>query len=306
MSGRRPVGGFPFFIVGSARSGTTLLRLMLNAHPAVTVPPESRFIVELHTGASVVDASSFLDRLDTHKQFLAWDLPIDAVAHEIGPVDRLPYSEAIAAAYSAYAHVQGKTRWGDKTPRYVERIPLIASLFPDSLFVHLVRDGRDVALSYADVPFGPKTVGSAARLWAKRVRAGIEHGRPLGDERYLELHYENMVDDAEGRAKLLCDFLHLDFDPGMLDYTERARSAVLDRARHYNPHVLDKPIKRTRSWEEDMAEDHIEMFEAIAGDVLTHLGYPRRYRQPSPRKRLEAALSRDPLPVGRLRSRRRV
>ena len=66
----------------------------------------------------------------------------------------------------------GKARWGDKTPRYVESIPFISGLFPDARFVHLVRDGRDVALSYANVPFGPKTVARAASLWAKRVRKG--------------------------------------------------------------------------------------------------------------------------------------
>jgi hypothetical protein len=299
------MNGFPFFIIGSARSGTTLLRLMLNAHPGVAVPPESRFITELSSGTSDVDVSDFIGRLASHKQFATWDLPIEAVENEIEQTGRIRYADAIAATYIAYARVHGKSRWGDKTPRYVEHIPEIAALFPDARFVHLVRDGRNVALSYADVPFGPKTVGSAARLWRRRVLTGREHGRALGEHRYLELRYEDLVEDAEGRTKALCEFLHLDFDAGMLDYTERARDAVLDRAERYNPHVMEKPITRTRSWEKDMAPALIEVFEAVAGDALALLEYPRRHPDPSTKSRLIGALSRDRLPFARLPKRGR-
>src|SRR3712207_1470296 len=154
--------GPPFFIVGSARSGTTLLRLMLNAHPSVAVPPESRFVVELWTGAERVNVAQLLAKLAAHTRFQAWDLPIEMVEHELEGVTGAPYATAIEAAYQAYARGSGKSRWGDKTPRYVESIPLLAKLWPDSRFVHLVRDGRNVALSYADVPFGPKNVVKAA------------------------------------------------------------------------------------------------------------------------------------------------
>ena len=297
--------GFPFFIVGSARSGTTLLRLMLNAHPAVAVPPESRFITELRSGTAEVEVTDFLNRLASHRQFAAWDLPIEAVENEIGQIGRIPYADAIAAAYVAYARVHGKSRWGDKTPRYVEHIPEIAALFPDARIIHLVRDGRNVALSYADVPFGPKTIGSAARLWRRRVLTGREHGGVLGENRYVELRYEDLVEDPEGRTKALCEFLHLDFDAGMLDYTERARDAVLDRAERYNPHVMEKPITRTRSWEQDMDPPLIEVFEAVAGDALTLLDYERRHPDPSAKSRLIAALSRDRLPFARLPKRGR-
>lgn len=290
----------PFFIVGSARSGTTLLRLMLNAHRDVAVPPESRFVTELWTGSSDVDAARFLDALESHARFRAWELPIDAVRAEIGPVTTLPYADAIAAAYRAYAHARGKSRWGDKTPRYVEHIPFLARLFPDGRFVHLVRDGRNVALSYADVPFGPKNVAQAADLWARRVSAGVDAGRSLEPGRYIEMRYEDLVHDVEGRTRALCDFLDLSFDEGMLDYTERSRSDVLPRAAKYNPKVTQRPIARTRSWEDAMPARHVAVFESIAGPVLAQLGYPIRNPAPGPFVRLEAALGRAGLPLGRL------
>ncbi|MDQ3645989.1 MAG: sulfotransferase, partial [Actinomycetota bacterium] len=187
-----------------------------------------------------------------------------------------------------------------KTPRYVEHIPFLADLFPDARFVHLVRDGRNVALSYADVPFGPKTVSEAARLWARRVSAGMAAGRTLPPGRYIELCYEDLVEDPEGEAKGLCTFLELPFDADMLDYTERARDAVLPRASRYNPHLTEKPSTRTRAWQEDMPPSQVEMFEAVAGPVLSELGYQRRFPSPRLRTRVASSLARAGIPVGRL------
>jgi hypothetical protein len=290
---------FPFFVVGSARSGTTMLRLMLNAHPEVAVPPESRFIVDLYRGSDEVDVPTLLTELEQYTRFTAWELPIEAVRRELDDVSRPSFPDVMRAVYRAYARLQGKSRWGDKTPRYVENLDLLAHLFPDARFIHLIRDGRNVALSYADVPFGPKTIAAAADLWARRVKAGMAVGRRLA-HRYIEMRYEDLVEDAAGEIKSLCEFLELEFDPGMLDYTERAREAVLPRAAIYNPNVTREPISNVRSWETGMSSYRIEVFEAVAGPVLSDLGYPRRYPAPGRRARLAAALGRFGLPVGRL------
>lgn len=294
--------GIRFFIVGSARSGTTLLRLMLNAHSEVAVPPESRFVVELWEGKPEVDLEELLHRLEGHPRFEAWDTPLDSVREELG-AGTVRYVDAIAAVYRAYAHLHGKVIFGDKTPRYVENMPLLAELYPEARFVHLVRDGRNVALSYANVPFGPKNVVKAADLWAKRVLAGIEHGKRLGPERYTELRYEQLVDDAEGRVKALCDFLKIDFDPGMLDYTEKARSAVLPKAQRYNQKVTGGITKNARSWEHDMEPGHVQLFEAAQGDVLSQLGYPVRNSKAGITTRLAVQAARAGAPVGKLSKR---
>jgi hypothetical protein len=296
------MGAAPFFIVGSARSGTTLLRLMLNTHPKVAVPPESRFIVELWSGEEVVEVDELLAKLDRDKRFQTWDLPIATVKQELGDKTFAPYTEVIEAAYNAYARVQRKSRWGDKTPRYVNNIPLLADLWPDARFIHLIRDGRNVALSYADVPFGPKNVATAAKLWSARVQAGLRDGRALGGKHYIEINYEDLVEDAEGETRDLCEFLELDFDPGMLDYTEGAGGAVLSRATLYNPHVTQPPNPKLRSWEQSMPDDQVEIFEAVAGDVLSELGYGRRFPAPSAVARARAFLGTMGLTVGRLRT----
>ncbi|MDQ3751458.1 MAG: sulfotransferase [Actinomycetota bacterium] len=297
----------PFFIVGSARSGTTLLRLMLNAHPEVAIPPESRFISEMWRGKPEVEVEPVLDALARHDRFRLWELPIEEVRADLdgrGSGRVAPYTEVMEAPYRAWARRRDKPLWGDKTPRYVESIPLLAGLWAPARFVHLVRDGRNVALSYADVAFGPKIVAKAARLWARRVRAGIEAGRGLEPGRYLQMRYEDLVEDTERHARTLCGFLGLSFDPVVLDYVERGRDAVLPRAAANNPNVTRPLMTQTRSWEQAMPEGQVEVFEAVAGQVLSELGYPRRYPEPSGAATRRARLGRLGIPVDRLPSSR--
>lgn len=289
-----------FFIVGSARSGTTLLRTMLNTHTEVAVPPESRFIVELYQGADDVVVDDFLRSLQEHKRWRTWDLPIESVAAELEGAAHASYAGALEACYQAFAHSRKKKVYGDKTPRYVEHMDFLHRLWPEARFVHVVRDGREVALSYADVPFGPKTVARAARLWARRVNRGISAGRALPGGLYHELRYERLVDHAEASARDLTTFLGIEFDPAMLEPGRRAGGEVLARASMYNPHVTGK-ITRTRSWSEQMPKSQIEMFEAVAGDTLDALGYERRFPRPSPAARLSAGLGLAGAPIGRLK-----
>jgi hypothetical protein len=82
--------------------------------------------------------------------------------------------------------------------------------------------------------------------------------------------------------------------------TERAREFVLDRAARFNPRVTEPPTPGTRSWEKDMSPSQVEVFEALAGDVLSELAYPRRYPRPRLQARLRAILGRTGLPIDRL------
>lgn len=273
----------------------------MNAHPEIAVPPESRFITELHRGEDEVEVDDFLQRLAAHKRFEAWELPIDAVREQLGGLSRASYADAISATYIAYAQAQGKSRWGDKTPRYVEHIPELAELFPDSRFIHLIRDGRDVALSYADVPFGPKNVAKAAELWANRVAKGMRDGRVLERGRYIEIMYTDLVEDNEGEIKDICAFVGVPFVPSMLD-PEQTQKGALARADKYNPNVKGEAKRRVRSWKTDMPPEHVEIFEAVAGDVLSELGFERRYPTPSATARLKAKAALAGLPGTKIRS----
>ena len=127
---------FPF-VVGHGRSGTTLLRLMLNAHPELAIPNESHFIPHLagrwrtwsDTGQNRTEALA--DALKRHYRFVSWGLPDSEVRRTLADADPRTYAEAIRSVYALYAGHQGKRRYGDKTPSYVLKMPVLAGLFPE-------------------------------------------------------------------------------------------------------------------------------------------------------------------------------
>src|SRR4051794_17280172 len=131
----------PFFIVGVPRSGTTLLRQMLRGHPRLAVPPESHFVPAALNAPSGAAALELILR-DEH--FADWQVDAADVRRRATTSDMTPAS-VVRAAFETYAQAQGRPRWGDKTPAYVLHMPLLAEAFPGARFVHIIRDGRDVA-----------------------------------------------------------------------------------------------------------------------------------------------------------------
>ena len=186
------------------------------------------------------------------------------------------YSEAVRRLYGLYAGQRGKTRYGDKTQSNIHHLPLLADLFPEAKFVHAVRDGRDVALAHTD---GTK-IEQVAVSWKRRVTAGREAGAALGPDRYIESRFEELIDDTESAVRRLCVFLGLPFDPQMLTYYERAGDIVSTTAvpdRHKD--IFLPPTKGLRDWRLELSDDQVARFEALAGPLLTELGYERKFEK---------------------------
>jgi hypothetical protein len=287
----------PFFVVGSARSGTTLLRVMLERHPDVAIPPESHFIPKLWerrgrygAGDRLERPREFLRDLASDSRFRSWDLPIQAVADELELVERPTFAQGIEAAFVAFAKADGKTRWGDKTPKYVDHIPLISRLFPDARFVHLVRDGRDVALSVLDMERLHAHAATAAKVWARQVAGGREAGRALGDERYLELRYEDLLEDGPGEIRRVCAFLGIPFRQAMLKHEDGALERIPERQRGMHRRISLPPTKGLRDWRSQMSSDELAEWEAVAGPQLEAFGYRRAASLPGLITRMKARL----------------
>jgi hypothetical protein len=283
----------PFlFIVGYGRSGTTLVRAMLDAHPEVAIPDESHFVVPMlsrprrYSREGGFDAERFTADLVAHFGFRGWRLPPDEAraAFRAEPPRSVP--DGLRLAYRLYARHHGKPRYGDKTPIHVLHVPLLARGFPEARFVHVLRDGRDVACSYLDQSFGPGTVAEAAVRWKRAVRRGRRAGGRLGPGRYRELRYEELVEAPERHLRDICAFLDLGFDPAMLRYHEGERVAT-ERPHYRN--VARPPTRGLRDWRREMSPDAVATFEAIAGGVLEDLGYPRGAGRLAPEARARAA-----------------
>ena len=284
----------PLIVLGVRRSGTTLIRVVLDRHSELAVPDESYFVPQLadrHRGRIDVDElADDLRRLPTLRE---WHVSAESVRSRLRPGMEL--GEAVAAVYEAYAGGRGKTRWGDKTPMYMQHLPLLERLFPAARYVHIVRDGRDAALSFLSMPRGivtegwghPRTAAGFACQWSNEVRAAQALGRRAG-ERYLEFRYEELVADAGAVVERICAFAGLGYEPAMLAY----EGTVDVSAKPHQQRLRQAPTPGVRNWREDMAPEDVAAFEAVAGNLLAELGYETATRpSTAARARGRAALA---------------
>jgi hypothetical protein len=258
------------------------VQAILDSHPELAVAHEAQFVVGLGRRSRRYERRGSLDGAQLVEDLFATPnagslglTPGEAVA-ALDAAGARSFADATRAIFAAYAAQRGKARYGDKTPGYVTSMPLIASMLPEARFVHVIRDGRDSALSYRDHDYGPRTLEAAAFRWASRVRRGRRAGLALGPERYVELRYEELLAEPEAALRPVCDLFELSWDDRMLHHHERADelvAATKDPERFQN---LRQPITAgLRDWRRDMTPAELEVFDAIAGDTLADLGYER-------------------------------
>lgn len=273
-------------MVGAHRSGTTLTWLMLDAHPELALTPETQFFSALHeVWMRTGDPERLLQALLDHPRWFTLGLA-DATLRErlrVQPADDL--GEFLRTVFALYSATRGKPRWGDKTPEYVLEMPRIAEALPEAQFIHVIRDGRDVALSIVRLWFGPSSIGEAAHWWADWVRRARRDARAHGLA-YTEVRFEDLVTDPEPELVRLCGLLSLRFDAAMLDHrTALAKHAWLleHMGRLGTPQHqvsalagrIAQPPDRERIavWRREMSAGDRRRFERIAGDLLEELGY---------------------------------
>lgn len=266
---------------------------MLDRSSQIAIPDESYFVPQLaHRHSRRPDPAAFLDDVRRLPTVREWGLSVDEVGAHLRP--GMATGEAIGAVFTAYAAARGKERWGDKTPLYMQHLPLLERLFPTSQFVHLVRDGRDAALSFLDVARGimteawgqPRDAVGFARQWRTEVLAARTLGRRVGPERYLELRYEDLVAQPDEALRRVCAFASLPYEEEMLAYVGRSDAARKPHQQRLN----QPPTPGVRDWRHEMEELEERAFEAVAGDLLHELGYEVRGAGPVPRPRARLGL----------------
>ena len=285
----------PFFIVAAARSGTTLLRVMLDRHPDIAIPGEGHFIPRMWKNRKRYGVDGRVDQIDLFLADLArdrafgyWELPIQAVRSEIGDRVGLPLPEAISSAYAAFAHAHGKERWADKTPDYIDHLALLARLFPKARFVHMIRDGRDVALSTIDLKRLHRHAATCGYFWSRQIGTARTVGRRLGSRRYFEVRYEDLIGSPEPILRRLCDFVGLAFDPALLDHDERTLEKIPQRFRTMHSRLSLPPTKGLRDWRTQMAPREVAEYESMAGPMLLATGYDLAMTTPTALTRARA------------------
>lgn len=248
----------PIFIGGEGRSGTTLLRVMLDSHSAIACGPETHFLVD----------PAFQE---FHRHFQEkWSRRAAGYGYGERDIDVL-FGEFARTWFETYMRRRGKRRWADKTPQNIHVMAYLWRLFPTARFIHMIRDGRDVACSIMAQTWGPNSVTAAAKRWVDCIGKGrVHHG---DKSRYLELRYENLVRNPERELRRVMTFVGEQWEPGMLEYwrgehdladlTESSASQVR------RPLYLDS-IGR---WQAEMSTRQLRVFHRIAGGTLAELGY---------------------------------
>ncbi len=286
----------PFlFVVGCPRSGTTIFMRMLNAHKQIAIMSEIGWIPERFERRDGVTA----DGLVTHKliEELAersmgryTPLPVSRQQMEEkfsqGPI---MYAEFIGWLFDKYGESHGKPLAGNKTVEYALSVRTLHALFPHARIVHLIRDGRDVALSATSWrragrlaqrfhTWSTDPIGTAALWWEWHVRIAREAAGEMPEGLYHEVGYEALVARPEAECEALCRFLGVPCDGRMPRYYEGRNNRNSDLGAK---HGWAPPTPGLRDWSKQMDRADIERFEAASGDLLDELGYPRGMQQVS-------------------------
>jgi hypothetical protein len=257
----------PFFIVGVPRSGTTMLRHMLAGHPRLAIPRESHFVP---AALSAPSGAAALDLILATRQFSEWGVDPDVVRDRASRTDMTP-SAVVHATFETYAAAQGKPRWGDKTPRYVAHMPQLAAAFPDARFVHILRDGREVATSLRDAWWGPGDLLLAAHEWRRTVAQGLDDAATLPAERYLEVRYQRLASSPEAELTRVLHFLGEEMVDGLLDYADRAISEQPQLPVEHR-HLAEPPKAGLRDWRASCTPAEAARLDALLAPTLRRCG----------------------------------
>ncbi len=299
LNGRSEPAAPAPFVVGVGRSGTTLLRMMLDAHPQLAIPPETHFVLpfiqrsgKLRFNPRTASRSIVRDERRRWNDFGLEEADLLAAFETVRPFNT---SDALRAFYELYAAKHGKPRWGDKTPDYVRKMKKIQKTLPEARFIHVIRDGRDAGLSQnarvikrGKQPVPPREM---ARRWRKRILKSREDAAEIADSDYVEVRYEDLIGDTEGVLRRICELVELDYDPVMLSYHERASDRLQEMAgalpakkgrpereagERVAAHAMTtKPpdAERVAVWKREMSDTENAEFEQAAGYLLDELGY---------------------------------
>ena len=273
----------PIFIAGSERSGTTLLRLMLHAHPRIAIPPQTKYLRKLYKRRLLFGnlqkkknreklAVWFFDHFD--KSTKMNDLEIDQDSVRKGVLESKSLGAALAVPWICYAKKHGKERWGDKRPYYIHHMEKLRQLYPDAQIIHLIRDSRDVIASLKKMPWWNNSLNYSAFNWKLAIRHGINARMNTKLDEYLELRYEDLLAEPERELQRVCQFLGETYDPAMLQFQKISHQTVPEYKMDW--HSATREPLNTSSigrWDKDLSKEEVSIVEWATGKEMVQLGY---------------------------------
>jgi hypothetical protein len=273
------------FMIGTRRSGSNLFRVMLNQLPEIAAPHPPHILDRM-----MPLVSSYGDL----KQRLLFALLVDDACRlvELNPVPwegvKLDRKEIVArcrepnllaitgAIYDVLAEAWGKRSWCNKSLDNVRYADELALFFSDAKFIHLYRDGRDVALSFTKAIVGEKHYYYIARDWNATQQLALQLRDKIGSERFLGVSYEELVGNAEQTCKRVCEFLGVTYTESMMEFHQSVEAQKTASSSELWGNVV-RPLMQTntRKFLKETKEEDLRIFESVAGESLDALGYDR-------------------------------
>jgi Sulfotransferase family len=294
-------------ILGVPRSGTTLLRLMLDAHSDLAVTHEAGFVPLVANLSNPLSRMFYRWQVRRIKQ-ASWGGLRDEVyriitelsnwndfhlsredfKQALGEIEPFDVATALRTFFRCYANRFNKSRWGDKTPLYNLHLKIVGKVLPEAHFIHIIRDGRDAAVSGKGLPFGGGDVVTIARLWSSQIQETRRQAHKC--RHYLEVRYEDLILKTSEVLQRICEFIDLPYESSMQQYYLRAPermselenvyhndgklvSAKEDRLQRHRLTAQPPEPSRIGRWKTAMTREELALFNNVAGKTLKELGY---------------------------------
>lgn len=283
-----------FFILGRPRSGTTLLRTLFDAHPNVATPVECAFIINMNQKYGKIKhwtreiLLSFYEDVQKHIKFDTWNIDLEKLRSDLLTFEgENTFQTVCKLVYYDYISLFPKEeiKWiGDKNPVYATYTPLLLKVFPESKFIHLVRDPRDNIISLKNVDFeGPFTALLAYR-WQHSARKLYYIKKKFPDQFYT-IRYEDLVSEPKKYYREMCDFLSLPYYDHVFEFYKKQDEAMkkfdIEKIMKYHKSLFS-PINTSKVglWKTQLPERDIRITEFVAGRWTKMYGYERRFKWP--------------------------
>lgn len=272
----------PIFIIGTQRSGSNLLRLMLNESPEIAAPHPPHilkvFFPLLKYYGDLADENNFNQLIRDVCEFVQknpveWE--VVPTFEKIKPkCQQHTLIEVMCAVYELVAEAKKSAYWCCKSMANVEFLPEIQAALPHAKYIYLYRDGRDVALSFTKAFVGEKHFYSIAKQWANDQELALRFKESCAENQFFMLQYEYFIDAPEEELRRLCSFLSIEYQPSMMQYYQSKESKRTAESGDMWKNVL-KPVlnNNKKKFLLECSPEQIAIFESVAGIYLEGLGY---------------------------------
>lgn len=271
----------PLFIVGTPRSGTTLLSTLLDRHSKICIPPETQYFTEFCNKVSRSQADEWsktelINAAVTNRRICDLELSNQEVYAFFSKYEKsLP--NLLRAILEAYTERYGKVIAGEKSPKHIEHVFEILNAFPNAKIICIIRDGRDVVKSLLKVgwaePGNPRRLGLFCNEWSDDAALTSRLQSTFGEEIFLTVKYEDILAEPEKNLEKICRFIGVDFETNQLDFTEKSQ-VVPDWEKEWKSNSsLSLDMSRVGAWRKSKDLYQIWLMNWMMGEMLERYGY---------------------------------